>query len=138
MYSLTESEKRCEAVECELTQIHSRCVRQCPHMSHYLILHPISLIHELELYVFVLLHPFIHKCTCRLAASNLECQELEVAKEAIESELVSAKKRLVHTTTSLDYFLHMLSLPVRPNNFNYSQRKSQLYRSNLSSMESGQ
>ena len=51
----------------------------------------------------------------RLAASTLECEELKIAKETIESELVAVKKRLVHTITFCIDLLHMLSLPVGPN-----------------------
>ena len=62
----------------------------------------------------------------RFTASKLECEELKDAKEAIESELVAVKKRLVHTITFCICSLHMLSPPVGPN-FTYAQGKSHLY-----------
>ena len=105
---LTASKGRCEAVESELAKIHRRYVCDRPYLSHYLILQPLQLALFKNLnYMFLFTQSFYLQMY-RFTALRSEHEELKVAKEAIESEFVSVKKRLVHTITFCIYLLYLL------------------------------
>ena len=110
---LTASKGKCEVVESELAKINRRYVCDRPYLSHYLVLHPLQLALFQNLNCTFLFTQSFHTQMYRLAALRSEHEELKVAKETIESEFVSVKKRLVHTITFGIYFLHMLSPPVQ-------------------------